>query len=306
MINSVSFNTNRASTQRAQNKGVMPDLSRRNLSFGYGEQNNSFLDNVKYGFATLTNDVVGLVGFNALLWWIQSKVNGDLLVGKIHKHYTDKITDEEKAKFEPLAQDMLKIEHMDSGEHKVNVHTSPEYTGKAYFTERGNHVVVGPDNLGALYHEIGHAKIENNTTILKALQRFRGHYTPIALALYALMSTNRKQIYNPFGLPQEQGFGDKVKNFFSRSSLLIPLIAFSPELITEAMASKYGMNFLKKQVDAKKIPAALRKNIGKSYLACFGTYLFIPVSIILMEIMQNSLEKEVNKLRQKRMANQYY
>lgn len=303
MINSVSANPNSAYTQRAQNKGVMPDLSRKNPAFGYSGQDNSIFDNIKYGFASITNDLMGLVGFNAILWWLQSKVNGDILIGKINKHYTDKINDNET--LGKLAEEMR---------HEVNkglapqrhVAFAPEAPGEAYYKDSTNKVYIGEDKVSALFHELGHAKIENKTTVLRALQRFRGHYTPIALAIYALMSQNRKQSYNPYGEAQEQTFGDKVKNFFSRSSLLVPLIAFSPELITEAMASKYGMKFLKEKVKEGKLPEALKKNIGRSYLACFGTYLFIPVSIILMEALQSSLEKEVHKLKQKRMMNQYY
>lgn len=303
MINSVSVNSNSAYTQRAQNKGVMPDLSRKNLSFGYQEQQNSLFDNIKYGFATLTNDIMGLVGFNALLWWIQSKVNGDILIGKINKHYTDKINDNET--LVNLAEKMRqKVNKGLPEERQVTI--GPEAPGEAYYKHTTNKVYIGPDKVSALFHELGHAKIENKTTILKTLQRFRGNYTWLALGLYALMSQNRKYSYNPFEEPQEQTFGDKAKNFLSRSSLLIPLLAFSPELITEAAASRYGMKFLKEQVKAGKIPEAMKKNIGRSYLACFGTYLFIPVSIMLMEVLQNSLEKEVQKLRQKRMANQYY
>lgn len=303
MINSVSVNPNSAYTQRAQSKGVMPDLSRKNLSFGYGEQENSIFDNIKYGFASLTNGLMGLVGFNAILWWLQSKVNGDILIGKINKHYTDKIND--NGTLVNLAEEMRQEVNKGLPEER-HVTIGPEAPGEAYYKHTTNKVHIGPDKVSALFHELGHAKIENKTTILRALQRFRGHYTPIALFLYAMMSQNRKYSYNPFGEAQEQTFGDKVKNFFSRSSLLVPLLAFSPELITEAAASRYGLKFLKQQVKDKKILPEMKKNIGRSYLACFGTYLFIPVSIILMEVLQNSLEKEVNKLRQKRMMNQYY
>lgn len=302
MINSVSVNPNSAYTKKAQNRGVMPDLSRKNLSFGYGGQENSVFDNVKYSFASLTNDIMGLIGFNALLWWVQSKVNGDILIGKINKHYTDKINDNET--LGKLAGQMLNKLNKDLPQER-HITIEPEAPGEAYYKDITNKVYIGEDKVSALFHELGHAHIENKTTILKSLQRFRGHYTPIALVLYAMMSQNRKNSYNPFE-PQEQTFGDKVKNFLSRSSLLVPLLAFSPELITEAAASKKGMDFLKEKVKEGTITKEMRKNIGKSYLACFGTYLFIPVSIILMEVLQHSLEKEVQKLRQKRTMNQYY
>lgn len=292
MINSVSANPNSAYIQKAQNKGVMPDLSRKNLSFGYGEQDNSLFDNARYGFASITNSLLGLVGFNAALWWIQSKVNGDILVGKINKHYTDKIHNDEK--LTKLADDMLDFHKLKG---KVETVVGPD--GEAYYSALGNRIVTGRDKASALFHEIGHAVIENKTTFLKFLQDHRGSYTVIALALYALMSQNKKQSYNPYE-EQNEGFGSKVKNFLSRSTLLVPLLAFSPELITEAMASKKGLDFLK-----GKVEKPLYNNIKNSYRACFATYLFIPVSIILMELLQSGIEKEVQKHRYKKMMSGY-
>lgn len=299
MINSVSYNTNCASTRNAQNKGVMPDLSRKNLSFGYGEQDNSLFDNVKYGFASLTSSLLGIVGFNAALIAIQDIVNGKILIGKINEHYTKKINDNEK--LTSLADEMLKTPGLET------VHREFGGTGEAFYTSTGipkrkilpNTVVIGADKGSALFHEIGHAIIENKTTFLKFLQDHRGRYMYIALALYALMSQNKKQSYNPYE-EQDQSFGSKVKNFLSRSTLLVPLLAFSPELITEAMASKYGLKFLK-----GKVEKPLYNNIKNSYRACFGTYLFIPISIILMEVLQNSLEKGIQKHRYKKMMSEY-
>lgn len=299
MINSVSANPNSAYIQKAQNKGVMPDLSRKNLSFGDSEQDNSIFDNARYGFASLTSSLLGIVGFNAALIAIQDIVNGKILIGKINEHYTKKINDNEK--LTSLADEMLKTPGLET------VHREFGGTGEAFYTSTGipkrkilpNTVVIGTDKCSALFHEIGHAIIENKTTFLKFLQDHRGSYTVIALALYALMSQNKKQSYNPYE-EQNEGFGSKVKKFLSRSTLLVPLLAFSPELITEAMASKKGLDFLK-----GKVEKPLYNNIKNSYRACFATYLFIPVSIILMELLQSGIEKEVQKHRYKKMMNGY-
>ncbi|MDD3437443.1 MAG: hypothetical protein PHC64_09865 [Candidatus Gastranaerophilales bacterium] len=73
-------------------------------------------------------------------------------------------------------------------------------------------------------------------------------------------------------------------------------MAFSPELITEAKASLEGIKFLKKT----NISKAALHNIKMSYLTCFATYLFIPVSIMLIDAVRNS----ANKARQRKIAEQ--
>lgn len=290
MINSVNFPNlnqtsvfdNKISAQNRQ-KNQAENIHFGDYYSGYYAPSHPLKD----GLLSLTNGLIGLFGFNAVLWGIQDFVNGKILVGKINKHYTDKIHNE--LQLTQLASKMLE----DNGLDKT-VKREIGRNGEAYFTALGNKIVTGADKSSALFHEIGHSIIENNTTLLKGLQRFRGNYTILALGLYALMSQGQKKNQDVFG-DEKQGFFTKAKNFLSRSTLLVPLLAFSPELITEAMASKLGIDFLSKQQKLGKISEEALKNIKKSYAACFGTYLFIPVSIIMMELLTSGIEKEINK-----------
>lgn len=263
----------------AQNFTVSNQPS-KSVPFGYRDdyQNHPVRDL----FFTLTDDIVGLTGLNAALWYIQSFVNGKILSGKINKHFTSKITEEQKNKFPSMAYEMLEEKGL-----KDKVKLFQGKPDEAFFTHQGNFIKVGKDQYSALFHEIGHAVEENNTVILKKLQRFRGKYTILSLALYALLSQRQKN-------------DDGNQSILSKSDALIPLIAFSPELITEAKASQIGLKFLKEKLNAGVIEKSLYKNIKKSYITCFATYLFIPVSIMLMDALRNG----ANKARQRKIQRQ--
>lgn len=299
MINSINLN-GYSSVKNQNNVGnKKPDLSSNKLSFGdyYYYQDENIFDKLRNGFLSLTSSVMGLVGFNAALWFIQEKVNSNLLIGKINKHYTDKIKDDGLLK--KMSEEMLK-------KHKLTdtVSNATGANGEAYYTAIGNKIVIGKDKASALFHEIGHAVIENNTTILKKLQNFRGNYSILALALYALMPQHRTPNYDMYGRRKREGIFEKIKNLITNPTVIIPLVAFSPELITEAKASKIGLKFLKEKVKSGAIENSLYKNIKKSYLTCFATYLFIPISIIIMDSLQNSVDRyrERRRMRQE----QYY
>ena len=110
------------------------------------------------------------------------------------------------------------------------------------------------------------------------------------LGLFALLNINK---HNSDGSP--------ASKTLSGLSTAIPLIAYAPELITEGAATRYGLKYLKsiredvvqKQVDkgiikelpdkAKMISKDLYKTIKHSYIACFCTYLLIPVSLIIAD-----------------------
>lgn len=293
MINIVNIgNISNFSAKSADNQARKNSLSQKqNLSFGHEDEYKNHP--IRDLFVTLTDDLVGLVGFNAALWWLQDFVNSKLLVGKINKHFTDKIQDNEKLR--DLADKMLDKHELLNGPQKVEI--LPGNPGEAYYTHVGNHVVVDKNNYSSLFHEIGHAVEENKTNVFKWLQRGRGNYTLLSLALYTLLSqTQKPQNYYD---DEDQSIGGKIKNFLSKSNAIIPLLAFSPELITEARASIIGKNFLKEKL-GKSSP--LYKNICHSYLACFATYLFIPVSIMLMD----SLQRSAAKVREKKHTNSYY
>lgn len=262
-------------------------------SYSSNQHGTSIFQPIKDLVVSLTDDMVGMVGFNAALWWLQDFVNGKVLVGKINKHYTDKIPHEITSKLPDLAESMKK----DKGLEKVVIDTNGTL-GEAFFTHKGNFVSVGKDQYTSLFHELGHAFEENKTVFWKYLQRFRtnpytkkfgGNYTLLALGLYALLSQRKKtytdEDYHP-------GIKAKIKSFLNKSDAIVPLLAFSPELITEAKASHEGLKFLRKTIGKE---SSVYKNIRNSYIACFGTYLFIPVSIMLLD----GIRHEANKIRQK-------
>lgn len=286
MIGSVSLSNMKPLGNGAENKNnSVPIQSRKNIPFGYNEQPQSPFQSIKDWVVMLTDDAVGLVGMNLVLLWMQKFVNGKILSGKINTHYTNKITNEQKNKFPALAYEMLDKHDL---KKKVEIIGGPK--GQACFDPSKNIIVVGNDQYSALFHEIGHAIQENKTGFLKKLQRFRGNYALVSLALYALLSQRPKQDDG------DESIGSKL----SKSDVVVPLLAFSPELITEAKASQEGLKFLKQKLNAGFIEKSLYKNIKKSYITCFATYLFIPVSIILIDMLRNS----ANNVRRKRMMQQ--
>lgn len=297
MINSVNFSCQ----NQANRLGNPPSVEKQqktqaeNIPFGnsYYQTYNPYYSEhpLKDKLFRLTNSVLGTIGFNAALWWLQDFVNGKVLVGKINKHFTNGIKNPEELM--PLAFEMRQKEGLNN-----SVKISGGNKGEACFSHIGNEVIVGEDQLSSLFHEIGHAKIENKTEFLKLLQRNRGNYTILSLALYSLMSQKRHQSEDAFG-DHKKSLGTKIKNFLSRSTLLVPLLAFSPELITEAKASQYGLKFLKEKVAQGKLDKNIYSKIKKSYATCFGTYLFIPISIILMELLFSGVEKEVQKQKRR-------
>lgn len=213
-----------------------------------------------------------------------------MLVGKINKHFTDKITAEEQAKLPALAKEMLEQHGL---KNKVDI----DYHGKigeAFYTHDGNFIRVGPNQHSSLFHEIGHAVEENNTKAFKYLQRGRGKYAYLSMLLYAALS----------GRQQQNDGSYSIGSSLTKTDVAVPLLAFAPELITEAKASMTGLKFLKEKLKAGAISESLYKNTKRSYLACFGTYLFVPLSIIIMDALRSG----ANKVRQKHAIrnNQYY
>lgn len=261
-----------------------------NYNDEFEEQNAPAKHAVRNVVKTITGSVLSIIGFNVALCYLQKLVNSKLLIGKINKHFADKIND--NAKLERLADDMQNRKELNISKDKVLRFKTA--TSDAYFDHSKNQVVTGIKESSALFHELGHAVIENKTKFLRTLQRGRGHYTEVALMLYALASANKNSQNG------NNDSGNPLINFLKKHSSIIPILAYSPELITEGMATKYGLNFLKsiredvvekdfksgkiKQMlpKEKMITKDLYKNIKRSYLTCFGTYLFIPVSIMIL------------------------
>lgn len=266
MINGLNMtNINNSSTNKVENK------TRSDIRFGDRDKSQSYHP-IRDMALVLTNDLVGLAGVNSVLWAMQKFVNEDILIGKINEHFTKKIGEREK--LVPLAHEMWQKKGL-AGKVTVDLNQP----GQAYFTHEKNKVVVGPEKHSALFHELGHAVEENNTKIFKKLQRGRGNYTAISLLLYTLLAQREKSNGN------------------SKSDAIIPLLAFSPELITEAKATREGLKFLKSKIGegANMISKSTYKNIKRSYLTCFGTYLFIPISIMLIESLRKSADKAIQR-----------
>ena len=256
-----------------------------NPSFGYREDYEPHP--IRDFFLSVTSGTMGLIGFNAALLGLRSFVIDKMLIGKINKHFTSKISKQESNKLEKLANEMM--DGIRPNKQKPFDYTILNDTkGEAFYTHEHNHVFISKNQKSSLFHEVGHAIQENNTKVFKRLQRGRGRYAYLSLALYALM-------------PRKKDNNGENESIINRN-LAVPLLAFSPELITEAKASKLGLDFLKKKLDAGEITKSMYKNIKHSYLTCFATYLFIPLSIIMMHMLESGAQKAVNK----RKAAQYY
>lgn len=283
MIGNINLSNMNPSNGTGNKKYSAPNQLHKNLPFGYEEGYQSHFQPLKDWIVMITDDAVGIIGMNAALWGLQRFVNGKILVGKINKHFTKDIKDVRKLDY--LADEML---YKHGLLEKVEQFIGPN--GQAFFDHSKNIIVTGKDQYSSLFHEIGHAMIENKTVLLKKLQRFRGHYSILSLALYALLSQRPKQN------DDDQSFGSII----NKSDVVVSLLAFSPELITEAKASQEGLKFLKQKLSDGIIEKSLYKNIKKSYITCFATYLFIPVSIILIDMLRNS----ANNARRKRIMRQ--
>lgn len=276
--------------------------NKHNQAFGYQERSQSKGSTIKDVLLILTNSAVGLAGFNTVLAGMQRVISGKVLIGKINNHFMKNISPEENSKLLNLAENMWKESGLKGKGVKLN---SNGPIGEAYFTHIGNKVVVGPDKYSALFHEFGHAIEENFTNNLKKLQRFRGHYGELSLFLYFLMAIRPKKKENNKN-PENQTFGDKVKNSISKSNALIPLVAFSPELVTEGMATHKGLDFLRKQLKDGKITKKLFTNIKNSYYTCFMTYLFAPISIMLLDVLRRNAYKAAAKHNIQQTPYYYY
>ncbi|MBQ2871445.1 hypothetical protein IJE86_07080 [bacterium] len=158
----------------------------------------------------------------------------------------------------------------------------------AHFDPVNNEIRVSKNTLISIPHEIGHAVEEHSTKFLRMLQRNRGNYTTLALLLYGLgrsKSTNKKG---------KETFISKTQNLIYKYNMLIPLLAFSPELITELAASKIGLNYIKqhiKKLETESVTETTLKSLSSSkkilkaakkhYAIAFCTYLTLPVFAIL-------------------------
>lgn len=158
----------------------------------------------------------------------------------------------------------------------------------AHFNPMNKEIRVSKNTLLSIPHEIGHAVEEHGTKFLKQLQRNRGNYTTLALMLYGLgreKSTNKKG---------KETFIGKIQNTIYKYKMLIPLLAFSPELITEIAASKIGLNYIRTHIQNLKNKPAIIENLKsieasekilkaakKHYAIAFCTYLALPIFAVL-------------------------
>lgn len=165
----------------------------------------------------------------------------------------------------------------------------------AFFAPDKNFIKVTKDTIISLPHEIGHAVEEHSTNFLKKLQRSRGKYAALALILYGL---GREKPANS----QNQSFIGKVQNVLYKYNLLVPFIAFLPELVTEFAASKIGIDYIKEHIEKLKTNVTknaqsitksenILKVAKKHYAIAFCTYLSLP----LFAVLDNYIFKKATK-----------
>lgn len=173
----------------------------------------------------------------------------------------------------------------DNGRHFLNgkVRLFIDNTGReAYYTSQEDYIKVAKKTLISIPHEVGHAIQEHKTVILKKLQNMRGKSQWIAMALYALGRSPSNE------RDGQKTFFGKCKDFMYKYNLVVPFVAFAPELITEAAASIYGIKNLKAIGASQKI----LKTTKKYYLAAFCTYLALPVFMMMDYLVFNATSKK--------------
>ena len=138
MIGGVNLYGVNQAYQKAEMGYSRPIQPQSSVNFGNQSGSDGILGSIKDSFLTFTDDAVGAVGFDAALAWLQNLVSGKLLVGKINKHFTDKITPEEQSNLRSLADEMLEQHGL---KDKVAIHTNGT-KGEAFYTHQGNFIKV--------------------------------------------------------------------------------------------------------------------------------------------------------------------
>lgn len=223
---------------------------------------------------------------------------------KLFTNYFSKHPDVDKNELLKISTNMLKDKINESkGSNFKNIKYEIAEAGQdAFFDHFNNRIKVTKDTLISMPHEIGHAVQEHSTKFFKMLQRNRGNYTFLALLLYGL---GRNKPTNKKG---KQTLWTKFQNILYKYNILVPILAFSPELITEFKASKIGIDYLKQNV--KNIENKLKQNVSnkqlgtqltnsknilkaakKHYAVAFCTYLALPVFAML----DNLIFKQASK-----------
>ena len=165
----------------------------------------------------------------------------------------------------------------------------------AFFNHVDNYIKVTKNTLISLPHEIGHAVQEHSTKLLKRLQLMRGKNAQLALLLYGLGRAKPADNSN-------QSFFGKIQNFLYKYNVLIPLLVFAPELITEFMASKIGIDSIKKHITNLKTNTTknnksiinsekILKTAKKHYAIAFCTYLSLPLFAVLDNLIFQKASK---------------
>lgn len=237
---------------------------------------------------------VGLISREVLALWSN----------KLFTNYFSKHPDVDKNELLKISKNMLKDKINETKDSNFkNIKLEIAQAGQdAYFDHANNRIKITKDTLISMPHEIGHAVQEHGSKFFRMLQRNRGSYTFLALLLYGL---GRNKPTNNKG---EQTTWTKFQNILYKYNILVPLLAFSPELITEFKASKIGIDYLKQHVknieDKIKQTKANKslnqqltnsKNILKAakkhYAIAFCTYLALP----LFAMLDNLIFKEASK-----------
>lgn len=223
------------------------------------------------------------------------------LQNQLRKYITNPILNREHVMDEKYILDLAKKmgeKNGLTGDKEIEIIMDPDTSSRtAGFIEKhkidmpeikGGAIGISQKELISIFHEMGHAIIENKKFLLKHLQRFRGEYAYVASFLYAIANHKPKR-NEDLNLNEQK---DKTKSSsYKNARYLIPFIAFAPELITEIKASKYGLKFLKEEKVGPKLIGAAKKH----YLAAFATYLFVPTSIVITDKLYNFINEKFQK-----------
>ncbi len=252
--------------------------------------NNSFFDEFSQSDTETAKSTGAILALGLLARNILQKITNNMFTNYFSKHQN---INEEQVK--NLGLKILEDKGLMKNPTEIITPQGSVYTDKlkklkliidktgqdAHFDYVNKAIKVTKNTLISLPHEIGHAVQEHNTSILKKLQRFRGNYAFLALLLYGLgrnKSTDTKENKSLLG---------KFQDTLHKYNLLIPLLAFSPELITEFAASKIGLDAMKKANAPKQLINAARKH----YAVAFCTYLALP----LFAVIDNFILRKASK-----------
>ena len=242
--------------QNSQNKS--------SVSFCSDQNNNQAKWLLDYFGYTIINSVANRIGDK-----IQSLAYENMT--------TDKFQEISEDRAKNLADEMIKKFDMNSVKRKFCTDEEMQIIFKtsginAYFLPKKN-IAAAPKIMPSLiFHELGHAVIENKTTFLKFLQTHSNLGKRVLPWLWLVMPFIDSIAGQQKAADKDSPFA-KITNFIHNHVGSLVFLTFLPQLISEGMASHYGVTFAKIAQKAGKLSEKEVSHIEHRYKWAFITYL---------------------------------